>query len=1414
MAEDETIETPEGAEREEAQAAPRRRLRASRVGRWAVFVLGGIVLLIGAALLLLDTAPGHRFVVDQVRALEFENGMEIEVGEIDGSIYGEMVLKDLSIRDPKGEFLFSPEVQVDWSPFRFISNHLQVRSATAETMILRRVPEFNETESEGPLLPDLDIDIERLRIARFIAEAPVSGTERIATIAGKAHISDGRAQVDLDAGTLAGGETQGGDTIKLKLDAVPEENRLAVDAQVQAPQGGVIAALAGLTRPLSLDLEGSGKWEAWNGRLNADYGTSQLARLDVRARDGTVSVRGPVRPAGFLEGAALQLLGPTTNVDIAATLEERAATLAGSLSNESYRLNTNGIVDLSDNTFDGLKLAFTLLRPSAIADNLGGSGLRAMLTLDGAFATPNVEYAINANRVVMNDLGLENFSARGAANVDADRILIPVDARASRITGLDTVAGGTLTNVRLDGDVAIAGTRVLSDNMRIRSDRIDANAVLLANLDTGLYTGAIDGRIDNYRLESVGILNIETDVDLESNPSGYALAGTVRARSTSLSNSSLQQYLGGNFVASSDVRYGDDGTARFANLRLESPLLRIVSGEGSYTQDGRIALVADARSQQYGAVNVRVAGTLDNPDARIRADNPDFGIGLANVDARIRGARGGYRLDVTGDTDYGPLTADVTLGLQGATSIQINSANLAGVDFAGSLRQTRAGPFAGQLTANGNGIGGIVDLGSEGRYQAATFNLRAKDASFPGAAGLYIGSAIADGRAVLYDTPQVVADVQLADTRYGAFDINAARALVDYRGGRGKAKALIEGRSGAPFRVALNAAMTPELWRVALDGKARGIGFKTASPARILPKSGSYELLPTRIDLGTGNLKLAGTYGTGMKLQSRLEGVDLSIANAFVPGLGLGGRASGSFDFVQSSSSAFPRADARLKIDNLTRTSAAVVSEPIDITFIGKLLSDGGEARAVFRERGSVIGRMRASLRPLGPGAGSWVTRMMEAPLGGGIRYNGPASALFSLAGQPGQTLSGPLGVAADFSCRVSDPCLSGVVRGKSLVYENTTYGTRVSDIDLAARFDGNRLQVERLTGAAGEGTVTASGYIGLASDAGYPMDLAIQMDQARLARSDALAATATGQLRLTKSAAQTALLSGQIRLPETRYEIVRQGSAEIPQLTGVRFKPPKGRQRITGEEPAEPITSVLQLVRLDIDVSAPERLYVSGMGLESEWSADFNVSGTSQAPRMAGNVRLIRGTLGFAGKSFELTEGRIGFTGGREINPTLALVASEDIEDVLVRVNIGGRAYDPQITFSSVPGLPQDEIVARILFGSSIANLSAIQAVQLASSLNSLRGSGGGLNPLGKLRSATGIDRLRILGPDEQSGRGTALAAGQYLTDDIYVELITDTRGFTATQLEVSVLPWLSVLSQAGGSGVTNASVRVRKNY
>jgi len=1389
-----------------------------RIAKWAAVILLGLVALVGLFLVGLNSDAGRRFVANQIEKYQFENGMKIGIGRLDGSLFGEMIVRDFTLSDPKGVFLRSPELRIDWRPFAYLNNHVDVRSATAKTMVMQKIPAFKPVPDTGkPLLPDIDIDVGVVRVDRFVFEPAVAGRRQVATLNGKIAIADRRAQVTADARTIAGGGGEG-DTLKLLLDAVPEKNRLAMTLDVTAPKGGVLAALGGFDQPLVAKLDGRGDWKVWDGNLTATLGASPLARLALTARDGSFAVKGTTQASRLFTGPVASLLSRETAVDLTARLDQRKADLDGRFSSDAFRLGVSGGLELGESRYDGLQLAFALLRPDALAPQLRGSGMRATARLDGAFDLPTAEYQVNANSLMVNDIIVDALSLAGKARVDADQIVIPVAGRAERIRGLDTVAGGTLVQVRLDGDLAYANGRILSDNLRLRSPRIDAKAILIADLNKGFYTGAIDGRINDYRIESVGIFDIDTDADLKTAPrGGFEIVGRVRARSTKLFNSGVRDFLGGNATASSDVRYGTDGIIRFANLRMTAPRLRVTGGQGSYAPNGQINLTARANSTDYGPVGVQLAGTISDPRAVVTADRPGLGIGLANLVARINGAPNGYRLAATGETDYGPLSADVVLlTASGPLTIDIERGDLSGIGFRGRLVKSDAGPFVGQLDASGQGLGGIVRLSAAGQYQAAAINVRANNLVLPGAAKLAIGSAIVDADVTLYDQPHIVADIQLADTQIRTYDIAVGRVKIDYRNGSGQAQALVEGSSGVPFRIAANADLKPDLWRASVQGRATGVDFRTTTPARIIPGRDGYELLPTTVDLGRGSsARVAGRFGDGIMIQGRLDRANMALVNSIYPGLGLGGRATGSIDFEQANPDAFPRADARLTIDGFTRTTAASVSQPVDINFAGKLLSDGGEARAVIRKRGTVIGRMQASLRPLGPGAGDWTTRLRAAPLGGGVRYNGPADTLYSFFGPADQGVSGPIAVAADFSCRVSDPCLEGVVRGNGMTYENQAYGTRLTNMVVNGRFTGNRLEIDDLTATAGDGTVKAKGFISLAEADGYPMNIAMTLDNARLARSENIAARATGNLTLEKVAGQAALLSGDLRLPETRYRIVREGAASVPVLTGVRRKPPTGRRRISGDGLEAVGGSLFDLIRLNIRLRAGDEIYVSGMGLESEWQADVTLTGTTQAPRVSGEIELIRGTLGFAGRSFDLEEGRVTFPTGDAFDPTIRLLATDTIETVTVNINVSGRAQNPQITFSSTPGLPQDEIVSRILFGDSVTSLSPLQAVQLAASLNSLRGGSGGLSPLGALRSATGIDRLRILGPDDTVGRGTALAAGQYISKDIYLEVITDARGYTATQLEISLTPALSILSQTGAAGgQSNLSVRYRKDY
>jgi translocation and assembly module TamB len=1386
-----------------------------RILKWIGIALVALLLLLLAIVFGINTDPGRRFVANQLGNYNTAGGLNIKVGRIDGSLYGRMVLTDVRVSDPKGVFITSPRLDVDWRPFAFVNNHVNVKSLNSELITMARNPQLipQPSDPNAPLLPDLDIDIDRLRVARFVMEAPVAGQRHIARIEGAAHIADRRAQLFVDAGALRGPGVAGGDTLRLRLDAVPDENKLTIDARLSAPAGGLVSTMAGTKAPLTATVGGRGSWASWQGKAVAALGGGQLADLNLTARNGHIEVRGATRPGLYLEGPVERLTAPQLDVAIDTTLQERRADTRIKLKSSALAVDAGGIIDLANSQFGNFAVDAKLLTPGAIAPNLRGRDVLARVVLNGAFATPTVDYKVRATTLGFAETTVENVYAEGLARIDSERILVPVHARARRISGLNPALGGLTTNVRIDGDLAIDMPTILSDNLSVRSDTIDATAIIAANIETGRYTGALKGRVNNFRVESVGILNLNTDAELVTKPNGgFGIVGRVGVQTRQIFNEGARTFLGGNAVAVTNFGYDTDGIVTFRNMRVTAPLFRVTRGEGRYDLNtGAVAVSADAYSNQYGPLFARVSGSAAAPVVNLRAPRPGVGIGLADLNARVVGRNGAYAVTATGGTTYGPFNADVLVRPGAQLAIDVRRVVFAGVNFAGRIVQTAAGPFAGRLRFAGSGLSGAVALGAQGKYQTANVDARAYAAQIPGQVDFVIGRAIVKANVVLYDQPQVIADAQVADLRYGPTVIQTGRVKVDYRGGRGTAQALLTGSNSVPFRLAANARLSPSEYLVALQGQANNINFRTGNPARITSARGTYRLAPTQILFDQGRMRVAGSYGSGINAQLRLDSLDLSIANALIPNLGLGGKATGSLDFAQANANAFPQADARMTITGFQRSSLAAVSQPVDVVFAGRLVSSGAEARALVKRGPTTVGRMQAFLRPLGSG-GSWASRLMAAPLSGGIRYNGPSGVLFSLAGLAEQQLSGPIVVAADFAGRVSAPQLNGVIRADALTYDNETYGTRLSNMAIRARFTNDRLQLDSMTAKAGDGSMQAKGYVSLAADQGYPLQIDARLNNARLAKSDAIGATASGTVSVTNGRGG-GLIKADITIPEARYEIIRQGAAEVPELTGVRRKSDIRPARIT-DRPAAQQTASFGLFKLEMRVRAENQLFVSGMGLESEWEADMRIGGSSAAPVITGGLDLVRGTYSFAGKRFEVERGRVRFSGGALTDPNIDIRATTENDGVTFVINITGTGQRPQIAFTSTPALPQDEVLSRLLFGTNPENLSAMEALQLASALNSLRGSGGGLNPLGKLRSATGFDRLRVLGADDASGRGTALAAGKYLTDDIYVEIVTDARGFTATQLTIALSKSLSVLTQAGSFGGSNAQLRYSKDY
>jgi len=1382
---------------------------AVRIAKWLAIAIAALAGLIIIALLAINTGPGKRFIASRLGSYSTAAGLNFRTSRIDGSLYGRMVLHDVEVRDTQGAFATIPELTVDWRPFAYLHSKIDVRELIAPTATLIRRPALKTVPSDpnAPILPDIDLALGRLRLDRLDILPAVTGRRHRVRLRGSANIASGRAQIALAADALIGRGITGGDRLRLTLDAVPAANRFALDADLAAPEGGLIESYAGLGKPLVLQVHGRGDWANWRGRLSGALGGQPLAGIDVTGSNGRFEAAGALRPALLLTGPAAHLVQPSIRIRAVTVLAERKADTRLDASSDALVLHAAGLIDLGNSRFGGFHIGASLNRPGAFAPNIRARDLRFDATLDGPFITPTIDYRMNAAEIGAGTLFARDVKVTGKGKVDTNRLLIPVHASAGAVSGLNAAVGGLLTHVRLDGDVAYQNGKLASDNLRLRSDRIDATAIILADLTHGTYAGALKGRVNDYEVNGLGRLTHVTDAHLvPGTDGGFAVRGRVKAVTRRIENAGLRDQLGGNALITADVGYDLAGGATVRNLRLSAPKFRIVAGDGFYRPDGRIGLKARGASASYGAFALDVSGTLAKPLAHLRAGRPGLGIGLAALEATLEGAGGAYRVLARGQSDYGPFALDALYKAEAAGArIDLRSATIAGIHVAGRLTQTQAGPFAGKLTLNGSGISGNVRLAAEGSVQRADLDLRAAGARLPGQVPITIasGTAIATIR-LPAGGPAVTGRFALTGLSSGSFSIDSARGRVDYAQGTGRVALVAAGQAQAAFRIATQAALSPARIVANVRGTVSGVAVSLAAPA-VLTKAGTdWQLQPTTLVTPQGRMQLSGRFGRTTELHAWLQNLDLAVLNAFLPDFGVGGKASGTVDL--SAAGAVPDVRARVDVAGLTRTSALTVSEPVDVALLATLGAGGGDARAIVRRGGAIVGRVQARLAPLGAGAGL-MERLMSAPLSGGIRYNGPAEVLWTLSGIAHQDLTGPIAIGVDFGGRLDRPALTGVVRANALRYENETFGTVLSKLAIDGQFTQSQLLLNRLTATAGRGTIAASGRVGLDAASGFPIDLKVRLDRAQLARGDDLDATISGTIAVTNSKGAGGLIKGDLSIPEARYQIVRQGAASVPELTGVRRKgaPPPSAANDEASLPSN--------WKLDVRLRADNRIFVSGMGLEAEWRTDMTVSGTSRTPSIVGRLEVVRGTYSFAGRRLDIDHGIITFRGGLT-NPALDIAASTTIEGVSTTIAIGGYAERPQISFTSTPALPQDEVLSRLLFGTSVTSLSPTQAIQLAAALNSLRGSGGGLNPLGKLRGVAGVDRLRVLGADQSAGRGTALAAGKYISNNIYVEIVTDARGFTATQLEISLSKALSVLSQTSSFGGSNVSLRYKKVY
>ncbi len=391
-----------------------------------------------------------------------------------------------------------------------------------------------------------------------------------------------------------------------------------------------------------------------------------------------------------------------------------------------------------------------------------------------------------------------------------------------------------------------------------------------------------------------------------------------------------------------------------------------------------------------------------------------------------------------------------------------------------------------------------------------------------------------------------------------------------------------------------------------------------------------------------------------------------------------------------------------------------------------------------------------------------------------------------------------PLDIMVNLSHAAGQQKVDVSVKTKS--YRNTALNLSVRDVALQASLLGDVATIDSLTMRdADQGTMSASGFYNLSTQS---VDVSCVIKDLNAIKGDIANGSLSADISF-KGTPDAYILDGKISPNKIEIKLPEKFSSSIPQLNVVKKKAPK--------KPDGP--DMLNAIALNVVVDAPRQILVRGWGLDAEFGGQLDVKGKASDPQFIGELDVVRGRYKEFGKTFKLAKAQLQFGGSIPPYPKMDIVAEVDTGKVIAQVLISGSTTKPEIGFSSVPELPEDEVMANILFGDGLDNLTPFQAVQLAQTVQRFSGGGGGgFDPIGDVRSMTGLDDLKV-GTSESGG--ATVGAGKYLTEKVYLELETGSEpGSGKANIEVELTPSITFESEIGQDAQPGGGIFWKHDY
>ena len=1357
------------------------------------------------------TTPGARLVAWAIEKYAATPDQIVRIADPSALLTGEFTAGSITLLDGEGIYAEVRDLKLNWSPAALLAFRFEAAALSAGTVRVERLPipstETKEVRSTFAL--PVDVKIDAIDMKEIIIGKAIAGEDQFLTASGKIDATNESIALGLAAAQRDRPEARAVADIVFN----PAGNELKLEATVDEPANGVLAKLLRLPNEPSVNIKltGEGPLSDWAGSATAALDGSEILKLGgrhVQTPDGMhrLTVDGGGGFGALMPPALRPMFEGETRIDIATAFNDqglvqvdKAHVTTGALSFAAFGTydskGENNLKARLAGTNGAIDFRWPLQKGEAQAK------VNAVdLSLIGDAQAANLDIAADVASVALPDVAL------GAVKLSARSDRFNLQAQSGPVKAVIEVGEAGFNDANLARLVQVP--LKIDANLSVTKENIAFNPVTIESPGIG---GSLTGAF--YRDENT----VSAAFKLFAVPGALPPAAAAK--------------FDGTIALSGEVKTASDGSVTVEGLDLKSSTIEaagtVALAESNLTADlkGTLPDLGKLLADAKGKAEFIAAVTGPLSELGIKAELTSSGATLAGrtlsdlnvkADAKANPSSPQASLTATGALDGQAIDvkADV-VSKDGRTAIPVLEARIGENKLTGAINFTPDFKPDGTIDFNLPDLGLLAAMA--GQKASGDLNGSAAIKTENGITSVVVKAGGSGIKRDALTISRPTADITIADVAALAIkgtvraetiaqgENRVSGLAVDFTQQAGRTGFAVDGKyDGGPLTAKgdlTSAKGRTEIRLASFGATPKGIPLKLAQPTTIVIENGIVRLNGLTIQASKGTVAVNGTAGEKLDLTAKLNALPAALVNAFAPGLGAEGTIAGTVDVDGAASAPVVAYDLKWSGASLAAARTAGVAA-FDVTAGGRFANNKVTLDTTLSGAGGLSFK-----------GGGTVDIGGNMPIAMKFNGNVPFALIANLMAEKGFTLTGQANVDVAISGSAKTPQIAGTI---------TTSGGRLVDVrrnlalnNLTANvaLDGKQATISKLSAnLATGGSVEASGTVGTVPGSGFPANLTIKLNNATYVDGTLFNANLAGELTLTGPLVSTPTLGGKVT--------IRKASITIPEklptsLSAIDIKhknaPPKVQRMVKDlrkdEVPAAG-ANASGVIAFDLGVNA-QQVFVRGRGIDAELGGNLTIRGTAVQPIVSGGFEMRRGRLEILGKRLTFTDGNIGF--GGDLIPTLDLKATSSVGATTITVSVAGLANNPQIAFSSSPALPQDEILAQLIFNRSLSNLSAFQIAQLASAVSQLAG-GGSTSLLDGLRNKLGVDDLDVT-TDENGG--ASVRAGKYLNDRTYIELQqgSDSASSKAV-INLDVGKGVKLKGSAAGDGSASGGVFFEKEY